>query len=75
MTRQDFKLTKSSFQEITKFIEENQKDFEAAHVFEDELMLNFIKLAADKKLNINQAAELAKIILEIDKLDFPRYYA
>lgn len=53
-------------------IELIKKDFERAHGEEDELLWDFVRFVANSN---QQYAELAKEILKLENISFPRYCA
>jgi len=59
--------------ERVKTIEDMRDDPESARSYEDDLYEDFVRFVADK--NKGKLGEIAKLILETKKMDFPRWCA
>jgi hypothetical protein len=68
-----------SIEEIKLFVEylkiEGKSDPESAHIIEDEIKSLVIKEISSGNLTKKEMVEKCQLILEIDNLDFPRWYA
>lgn len=68
-----------SIEEIKLFVEylktEGKDDPESAHLIEDEIKSLVIKEISSGKLTKKEMIEKCQLLLKIDNLDFPRWYA
>lgn len=68
-----------SIEEIKLFVEylktEGKDDAESAHLIEDEIKSLVIKEISSGKLTKKEMIEKCQLLLKIDNLDFPRWYA
>ena len=65
-------MTEKEIYRRIKEITEKANHYEAAHVLEDALMIDFIKFIASER---KQFSKLAKLILRTELIDFPRWYS
>lgn len=72
MNHQELKAWNSSLEEIEK----NKDDCEVAHQYEDQVYLAFVQEIADGKIKtLQDAQEVAQIILKSKDISFPRYFS
>ena len=68
--RRNMTMTKEEIVERIEEIKQEERDPEAQHTLEDELMYQFIVFVSTKKSKLGL---LAKEVLKVTKLDFPRW--
>lgn len=68
-------LTLKEARKRVKEIKEITGDPEHAHGEEDELYHDFVKAVATGEIAGDEAAQIAKVLLKTEKIDFPRWTA
>lgn len=69
------KLTIEEAIKRLQHIEEVKSDYEQAHVEEYDLKTSYLTSVSDGKYSLSEAIEVAKIVLQVEKIEFSRYFA
>lgn len=69
------KITKEIAQQRVEDIANTRSDDEAAHCMEDGLLTDFVRCVSEGMYDPGEAAEVAKIVLSTEEIEFSRWYA